>query len=279
MSKWVDFWNKVTNSKLRKEIPRPDCCLIVGQKRTGKSTFFVPVAQYYLSIGYKVFCNFPMKNSYAIPVKEVYDKKSNSYITIIDKDWLFNADLRYSVVLIDEASAIWGSRDYATSWTARDTQWFTELGKNHTVVFMITQYFDLIDLNCKRSCDEQIFLTKSRWFRNITLCDFSELASLPVTDKLEVVNVKGLKGFYHETWEICARHFMSCRMYRRPFYNMFDTEFSFKKQEPVDFAKMIYWEDVISFDKHDEWLISVFDYAYAHIRSLSITNASSTAYC
>ena len=226
---WISFWNKVVNARLRKEIPRSDCALIVGQKRTGKSTLFVPIAQYFQSIGYKVYCNFPMKDCYAIPVKEVYEKKSGTYMPIIDKDWLFDSDLRESLVLIDEASAVWGSRDYSTSWTARDTQWFTELGKNKTVVYMITQYFDLIDLNCKRSCDEQIFLTRSRWFKNVSFCDFSELASLPVTDKLEVVNIKGLKGFYHEKWEVCARHFNTCRLYRRPFYDSFTTEFSFKK--------------------------------------------------
>lgn len=260
MTKFVKFGDKVINARLRKEIPRPDCCLIVGQKRTGKSTLFVPIAQFYLSIGYKVFCNFPMENTFAIPVKEVYDKKSGSTLTIIDKEWLFNTDLRYSCILIDEASAIWGSRDYSVSWSARDTQWFTELGKNHTVVFMITQYFDLIDLNCKRSCDEQIFLTRSRFFKNITLLDFSELASLPVTDKLEVVNVKGLKGFYHESWEICARHFLSCKLYRKPFYDKFQTEFSFKRYDSIDYGTLIYWSDILDFSPPpDKWLVSVFE--------------------
>lgn len=220
--------------------------MIVGQKGTGKSTFFVPIAQYYIKRGYKVFCNFPMKDCYAIPVKEVIDKKSGEKIITIDKDWLFHTDLRYCVILLDEAAAIWGSRDYAVSWTSADTKWFTQLRKNHTVVWMITQYFDLIDLNCKRSCDTQLFLTRSNYFKNITFCDFSQLASAPFQDRNEVIGIKGMKGFVHEKYDLCARHERVRRFYRSPFYNDFDSDFSFEKYNPMNEDKLIAWNKEIS---------------------------------
>lgn len=266
MTKWVKFWDKIVNRALRIEIPRSNCGLVVGQKRTGKSTFFVPIADYYKSIGYKVFCNFPMSGCYSIPLIKKFDKKSGKEIDTIDKDWLFDTDLSYSCVLLDEAEQIWGSRDFSTSWTQRDTNWFTELGKNHTIVYMITQYFDLIDLNCKRSCDCQIFLTRSPFFKNVSFCDFSELASLPIIDKMEVVQIKGAKGFVHETWAVCARHYKNCRLYRRPFYNKFVTEFSMKEKDIFDFADVVKWNDILNFyGSENNWLSLMFDDIWVYL--------------
>lgn len=243
----VTLGDKLINHGLRSEIPRLNCVLEVGQKRTGKSSLFVPVADYFRSIDYRVFCNFPIQDCYSIPLIKKYNKKAGKEVWTIDKEWLYDTDLTKSLVLIDEAEQVWGARDYMT-WTADDQNWFTELGKNDTVVYMVTQYFDLIDINCKRSCDAQIFLTRSTFFKNISFLDFSELASLPVRDKMEVIDIKGARGFVHETWTVCAKHYRNCRFYRKPFYSKFNTKFSMKKKIPLDLNNCIAWNDVYDFD-------------------------------
>ena len=79
----VKLGDKIINHGLRTEIPRLNCVLEVGQKRTGKSSLFVPVADYFRSIDYKVFCNFPIQDCYAIPLIKKYNKKAGTKIIIL----------------------------------------------------------------------------------------------------------------------------------------------------------------------------------------------------
>lgn len=241
--------DKLLNRKLKEQICQPNCTLIVGQKRSGKSTLFSLITQEYIRLGYKVFCSYPCENAFLIPMVRLTDKKTGREFPCIDKDWLYDTDLTNCVVLIDEAATIWPAREYSTTWTSRDTEWFTMLGHYKTVVFLTVQYWDLIDVNVKRSCDEIWFLTKNRFFKGITDIDMSSSITLKVADKnTEIVGKFGRQGAMAVKWQLCEIPLSNCHFYRKPYYKYFSSEFSYKIKNEKQPQDMIEWDNVYDFE-------------------------------
>ena len=114
------------NKKLKCYISEPYCTIITGDRGTGKSSVFALIAEEYLKLGYKVYCQYPYKGVYQISMKKTLI--NGVYKADVDKQWLYNANLSHSVILIDEARTVWPARSYA-KWTQADDEFFNFLRK------------------------------------------------------------------------------------------------------------------------------------------------------
>lgn len=242
--------DRLINRKLKSQVCQPNCTLVIGQKRCGKSTLFSFIADFYFKQGYKVFSNYPIENTYMIPIIEYKSKKTGKKMRIIDKDWLYECLPDNSVVIIDEAGPIWPARKDVGSWTNRDTEFFTMLGHHNIICFLCAQYYDLIDINLKRACDETWFLTQNRYFKNVTDIDMSASITLKVADKnSEIIDSKFTKrGARCVTWTLCEIHLCDCKFYRKPYYSLFSTEFDYAIHTPVSDEDLFNWNDFFDFD-------------------------------
>ncbi len=220
--------DKMFNSRIKSALITSDCSLITGQKRVGKSTLSSFACQYYNKLGYTCLSNYPIQNSLCIPMKQEFSKKDKKFYWMIDKDWLYDTDLRETAIFIDEGANYWPARGYSTDWTQRDTEFFTMCGKRKIKLFINVQYFDLIDLNVKRACDTIFFLTKNRWFKNLTNVDISELLTLPVANLNASITTRSQKYAYPVTYTVCQNPLFDCHFYRTPYYSYFNTDFDFK---------------------------------------------------
>lgn len=240
------------NNKIKRQFLVPNCSIILGQKRSGKSTLSACICQHFNQLEYTVLSNYPVENAKAIPMVLEYDKKDKKTYWKLDKAWLYDTDLSRCVILIDEGANYWPARGYATDWTARDTEFFTMMSHHDIICFINVQYFDLIDVNVKRACDQIWFLTKNRWFRNITNLAVSELVSLPVANLSAKIMTKNSLGAYPVSYTLCERPIADYHFYRKPYYKYFSTEFDYKQYDnhlPVD--KLDSWNELFDFKKPD----------------------------
>jgi hypothetical protein len=169
--------------------------LIVGRKRQGKSTLLSMICQGALASGYKVYSNYPIDGAVKIP--KIIERDGR---LTIDKDFLYNNPLlEDSYVLLDEVSTIWNNRAWG-KWGEDDSEFFNFLGKYNIRLFMVSQYYDMVDLNVKRNLDSTWFVERSVWPNtSIVECD--------IQDVRKVANTQGYvldNKFMQVSYEPCV---------------------------------------------------------------------------
>lgn len=226
------------NRRLKRHSLEPYCTIITGDRGTGKSSVFALIAEEYMKLGYKVYCQYPYKGVYQIPMSK---KLINGVEKAdVDKKWLYTANLSNSVVLIDEARTVWPARGYA-SWTQADDEFFNFLRKNDTRLFVATQAYDALDLNVKRASDETWFLTKG--FLHLTHIEASHTTIAKIADNNTTVLGRMFKaGMQKVVWDICEVPVGNFRFWRKPYYGKFMTLFTFD-EKPV--IPVPLWDDII----------------------------------
>ena len=211
--------------------------LIIGRRRTGKSTILSMIAQNALREGHKVYSNYPIYGCMAIPKTCIKGK------WVTDKGFLYdNPLLQDAFILIDEASEIWNSRSYG-KWTEDDSRFFNFLGKNNTRLFLVVQYYDTIDLNVKRAIDRTWFVSHSIWpGTSVVECDFHDMC------KVEDLNTRVFDTRYHKvTYECCELPDGKYRFRRRRWYPYFFT--LWKEEGNARNYPLEKWEDLMRFDE------------------------------
>lgn len=231
----------IINKKLQRLSFESHCDLVVGDRGSGKSTYFGLKSDVFLDAGYKVYCQYPYKGCYRIPLVERKVGKTKKYV--VDKDWLYNSDLSHSLVMIDEARTVWNARAY-TSWTESDEDFFNLIRKTDTYLCLATQRYDGVDLNIRFACDYTYFIQQNRFFKNWSTVDVSRSVQLKVADKQTQVVSKGYsKNAMKVSWEIGEVPIAYCHFYRKPFYGLFETKHTLLVKEP---AKAELWDDVLN---------------------------------
>lgn len=226
------------NRRIKKHCLEPFCTIITGDRGTGKSSVFALIAEEYMKLGYKVYCQYPYKGVYQIPMtKKLINGVEKADV---DKKWLYTANLSNSVVLIDEARTVWPARGYA-SWTQADDEFFNFLRKNDTRLFVATQAYDALDLNVKRASDETWFLTKG--FLHLTHIEASHTTIAKIADNNTTVLGRMFKaGMQKVVWDICEVPVGNFLFWRKPYYGKFMTLFTFDEKP---FILVPLWDDII----------------------------------
>ena len=236
------------NGKLKRIVLESQCSIYVGDKGSGKSCLMALASQSFLNAGYRVFCNYPYKGCFRIPYTEV-KTKTNSKI-ILDKDFLYHADLRNSLVMIDEARTVWNARAYQ-NWSEEDEEFFNFIRKNNTYVILATQRYDGIDLNCRCAADYTFFIQPHPFFRNISTVDISRSVQLKISDKNTQVVSRGYsKNATKVVWDIGEVPIAYSWFFRKKFYNKFDTRFVNNNFD--DSFKPELWDDELITGKASE---------------------------
>lgn len=233
----------IFNRRLYKHCLEPYCTIVTGDRGAGKSTVFALVVDCARKNGLDVFCQFPYKDCYQIPLKTNVTKKGYVY-TDIDKNWLYNSDLRGCVILIDEAKTVWNARDFK-SWSMEDEQFFNFLRKNDIHLFLATQSYDGLDLNVKRACDEVWYL--SAGFLHFTHIETSHTTLCKVADRqTEVIGRMFKKGMRKVVWDVCEVPLSNYLFWRKSYYKKFISTFTYdEKKEVVKNS----WDEVIDFEQ------------------------------
>ncbi|MDE6506461.1 MAG: zonular occludens toxin domain-containing protein [Eubacterium sp.] len=224
------------NFRMSKHCLLPTCVVITADKGAGKSTLFALISRACNKQGLKVYCQYPYKDTYKIPMIKEFVNGVLRYD--VDKNWLYSHDFTDAVILLDEGKTIWPARNYA-KWSNSDEEWFNMLRHNNTRVFINTQAYDGLDLNVKRAADECWYLTKG--FSHITHVEASHTTIAKVADKTtEVQGRLFKKGMRKVQWDICEVPIGTYHFWRKSFYKDFFTYFTFdKKPKPVDLS----WND------------------------------------
>lgn len=229
------------HKRLMRHVLNASCGVLIGDRGSGKSTFFAFIADTYLNEGYDVYCQYPYKGCYQIPLVESCINGVMKYN--IDKDWLYSANLSHACVLIDEARTVWPARSYS-KWTISDDEFFNFLRKNDTHLFLATQAYDVLDLNIRRAADETYYLTKE--FFHFSFIEASHTTLAKVADKnTEVIGRAFKKGMYKVTYDICEIASGDFWFWRKPWYNRFISTHTFYEKP---FKDVPLWESIIDFD-------------------------------
>ena len=228
------------NSSLKEKVLVPDSFICLGQKGSGKSTLFSFISRQYKALGYNLISSYPMQDCFQIPLT-----KNNRGLIVPDKQWLFNSNLDNSVIFIDEASDLWPSREYSRGWTVEDQNFFTKSRKHKIILALATQYYDLIDINCKRSCEYLFFLTRSNHFENFSHVAISELVEAPVGDLNTRIIAKGMRDAYSVHYSLCEIPRGDVNFYRKPYYKYFSTYFDFQEKQKVNWEDVPSWNDFL----------------------------------
>lgn len=212
------------NKKISSVITEPSCSLYIGDRGSGKSTLMALAAREFQKNGFKVYCQYPYKGAFKIPL---IDKKIGGVTKqIVDKDWLYNANLRDSLVMIDEARTVWNSRAYS-AWTESDEEFFNFIRKNNTYLILATQRYDGVDLNIRYACDYTFFIQRSKFFKNWSSVDVSRSCQVKIADKQTQVVSRGYtKNAMKVNWDIAEMPITYAYFYRKPFYGDFDSLFT-----------------------------------------------------
>ena len=226
------------NKRIKTHCLEPYCTIITGDRGTGKSSVFALIAEEYMKLGYKVYCQYPYKGVYQIPMtKKLINGVEKADV---DKKWLYTANLSNSVVLIDEARTVWAARSYS-SWTQADDEFFNFLRKNDTRLFVATQAYDALDLNVKRASDETWFLTKG--FLHLTHIEASHTTIAKIADNNTTVLGRMFKaGMQKVVWDICEVPVGNFLFWRKPYYGKFMTLFTFDEKPEIPVPL---WDDII----------------------------------
>lgn len=229
------------NFRLSRHTMLPTCVLITGDRGAGKSSLFALVARAAHKEGLKVYCQYPYKDCYRIPMEEKL--VNGAYRYDVDKQWLYSHDFTDSVIMLDEVKTIWPARAYA-KWSAEDEEFFNFLRKYNTRIFMATQAYDGVDLNVKRASDECWYLSKG--ILHITHVEASRTTIAKVADKnTEVQGRLFKKGMRKVAWDICEVPIGNYIFWRKSFYKDFFSYFTYDKKTPPEDLS---WNDDSIFD-------------------------------
>ena len=212
------------NKKISSVITEPSCSLYIGDRGSGKSTLMALACKEFQKNGFKVYCQYPYKGAFKIPL---IDKKIGGVTKqIVNKEWLYNANLRDSLVMIDEARTVWNSRAYS-AWSESDEEFFNFIRKNNTYLILATQRYDGVDLNIRYACDYTFFIQRSKFFKNWSTVDVSRSCQVKIADKQTQVVSRGYtKNAMKVNWDIAEMPIAYCYFYRKPFYGDFDSLFT-----------------------------------------------------
>lgn len=233
----------IFNKKLARHVLEPFCTIVTGDRGSGKSTVFALILETARKAGLDVYCQFPYKDCYQIPLTEIRTKDGFTYLDI-DKQWLYSYDFKDCVLLIDEAKTVWPARGFK-SWSMQDEQFFNFIRKNNIRLFLATQAYDGLDLNVKRAADEVWYLTQ--WFLHFTHIESSHTTLCKVADKqTEVQGRMFKKGMRKIAWDVCEVPIRNYYFWRKSFYGKFITDYVFgtkERPENVSWNDLIDWQN------------------------------------
>lgn len=214
----------IVNKKISSVVTDSSCSLFIGDRGSGKSTLMALAAREFQKNGFRVYCQYPYKGAYKIPLVE--KKIGGVTKQILDKEWLYNANLRDSLVMIDEARTVWNSRAYS-AWTESDEEFFNFIRKNNTYLILATQRYDGVDLNIRYATDYTFFIQRSRFFKNWSTVDVSRSCQVKIADKQTQVVSRGYtKNAMKVNWDLAEMPITYAYFYRKPYYGDFDSLFT-----------------------------------------------------
>lgn len=229
------------NKRLKRHVLNCSCGIVMGDRGAGKSTLFAFIVRTYLDAGYEVYCQYPYKGCYQLPLVESYINGVQKFD--VDKNWLYSANLSNACVLIDEARTVWPARGYA-KWTVSDDEFFNFIRKNNTHLFLATQAVDALDLNIRRAADETYYMTPGFWHFSHIEASHTTLAK--VADKnTEVLGRMFKKGMSKVSYDICEIPSGDFLFWRKTFYHDFISAHTFYEKP---FKLVPKWDDVLDFD-------------------------------
>lgn len=226
--------------RLERNLLNAFCGIVIGDRGCGKSTLFAYIVDIYKKQGYEVYCQYPYKGCKQLPLKETNIKGVIRYD--VDKKWLYTANFSHSCVLIDEARTVWPARGYA-KWTQADEDFFNFIRKNDTHLFMATQAYDGLDLNCRRAADYTYFMSLS-WF-HFSHIEASHTKQCKVADKnTEVVGRMFKSGMAKVTYDICEVPAGNFYFWRKRWYNKFISTYTFYDKPIIEMPE---WDEIVDF--------------------------------
>lgn len=234
----------IFNRKLANHCMEPYCTIVTGDKGAGKSTVFALIVEIANKYNLDIFCQFPYKDCYQVPLKQIHTK-DGIYLDV-DKDYLYSHDYSDCIILLDESKTIYPARGFKL-WSMSDEQFFNFIRKNNIRLFLATQAYDGLDLNVKRAADEVWYLTQ--WFWHFTYIESSHTTLCKVVDKqTEVQGRMFKKGMRKITWDVCEVPLANYHFWRKPYYDKFITNFVFEQKPKPD---KISWNDLVDFEKQE----------------------------
>ena len=250
------------NFNLKSYCLGPNAIEIVGCRGSGKSSLYALIAEVAKKAGMKVYCQYPYKGCFQIPVlKEDQGRMITEYTNVpsgkpykrqtwiphevytVDKDWLYSTDFNNSVVLLDEARTIYPARGFK-DWTISDDEFFNFLRHLNVTVFLSSQEHDALDLNVKRAVDETWFLYKNGK-SPFTHVEVYTSMTVPIENLQKRVKLKGQKEMYQLDWDICSALQRKFLFYRPPYYDLFNTNFTYGEKLP---AEVDTWDSLLEGD-------------------------------
>lgn len=230
----------IINKKIERIMPESTCSLFIGDRGSGKSTLMALAARTFKERGYKIYCQYPYRGAYQIPLVE--KKIGNVKKHILDKDWLYSANLKDSLVMIDEARTVWNARAYS-AWTESDEEFFNFIRKNNTYLILATQRYDGVDLNIRFACDYTFFIQRSRFLKNWSTVDVSRSCQVKIADKQTQVVSRGYtKNAMKVNWDLAEMPIAYAHFYRKPYYDDFETLFTTDEKPDIT---AIAWDDIL----------------------------------
>lgn len=234
------------NMRLKKHVFVPSCSLVIGDRGAGKSCFFALLVQEAVNAGMPVYCQYPFKGCYSIPMTKIVRKDGTKSYNL-DKDWLYSTDLSHSMVLIDEAKTVYPARGWK-DWSSSDDEFFNFIRHKHMIVYLATQHSDGVDINVRRACDETSFITRPPLLDifSFSYIECSRSVNVKIADKnSEIIGKNGNSGAYKVQWDIGEIPVGNYRFYRKPFYDKYNTDFVFNDKLPPDVQL---WDDIMEND-------------------------------
>ncbi len=229
------------NKQLASLIREASCCIFDGDRGSGKSSLMALAARDGINYGRRVFCQYPYKGAYCIPLIE---KKIGGVETaVVNKEWLYSADLSDAIVMIDEARTVWNARDFK-NWNENDEQFFNFIRKYNTSLILATQRYDGLDLNIRYAADYTFFIQRSRFFKNISTVDVSRTCQVKIADKNTQIVSRGYsKNAMKVVWDVAELPISYCYFYRKPYYGDFETNYVTQKKLPVE---PVLWDELLA---------------------------------
>ena len=100
-----NFWDKLINKKIKTLFNDTQCGLVIGDRGSGKSTFFSLIANEARKQELTVYSNYPIKDVFSIPQIETVRKDGSKRIRL-DKDWLYTTDLTNSIIMSNKVKKL-----------------------------------------------------------------------------------------------------------------------------------------------------------------------------
>lgn len=241
-----NFYDKLINNKIKTLFNDTQCGLVIGDRGSGKSTFFSLIANEAKKQELTVYSNYPIKDVFSIPQITTVRKDGSKRIRL-DKDWLYTTDLTNSVILLDEARTIWNARAY-NDWTWQDEEFFNFIRHYNTSVWLATQVYDGVDLNCRRAVEYTYFFQRLVSFplftRNLSRVEINRSIQCKTEDKNYHIVSRGFsKNALLTNWNIGEIPISTCYFYRRSYYKLFNSYYTDNSKVIRD---PVLWDNLIA---------------------------------